>query len=202
MSEQLSFTDAMNRMIESRLYEMNTCLPGTIVSYANGRAKVQPTPKKRFADGSVIDFPILQNVRVCWPAFAGGQAGVKGPVRQGDSCLLIFAQQAVDNTDDLRHFDLSDAYCVMTHSGAVGAGTDNSTMTMFFGSAYIRISEGGLMTINAPAGVNVTSPSIKQSGEIEAEGKIKSATDVFAVNISLKSHTHSDPQGGTVGPPQ
>ena len=81
MADQLDIVDALRKMVDSRLYEVNTSMPGTIVSYAAGRASVQPTPKKRFPDGDVLSFPILQNVQVCWPSFAGGTAGVKGPIK-------------------------------------------------------------------------------------------------------------------------
>lgn len=157
MAEPIDFIDALRKMMDSRLYEVNTSLPATIVSYSNGRATVQPTPKRRFADGDVLDFPILQNVRVCWPSFAGGAAGVKGPVLAGDKCLLVFAQQAVDGTDDARRFDISDAYAVMCDLGSAGGGdsANNDAMTLFYGTAHVRITRGGKLIINAPAGVDI-----------------------------------------------
>ena len=40
------------------------------------------------------------------------------------------------------------------------------------------------------------------SGFAHTSGNISCDGDVVASGISLKSHTHSDPQGGSVGPPQ
>lgn len=191
MAEPIDFVTAMKKMVDSRLYEINTSLPATIVSYANGRASVQPTPKKRFSDGDVITFPILQNVRVCWPSFAGGKAGVKGPISNGDRCLLIFAQQAVDGTDDMRKFDLSDAYCIPTDLGNVGSGGDNSSMAIYYSGASVKISAGGAITITAPAGLSIQASSVTSS------------SDIVAAGISVKTHKHIGvtPGGGQTGTP-
>lgn len=186
MADEQSPVDAIIGLIDSRLMDINTCVPGTISSYADGKASVKPTVKKRFADGDVLDFPVIQNVRVCWPSFAGGQAGIKGPVKSGDKCLVVFSQQAVDGSDDRRMFDLSDAYCVMADLGNVAAdSTNNTDLTMYFGSAYIRITEGGAVKINAPGGVTSTGGPLSSNG------------------IVLDTHTHGGvtPGGGTTGGP-
>lgn len=192
MADQLDIVDALRKMVDSRLYEVNTSMPGTIVSYSAGRASVQPTPKKRFPDGDVLSFPILQNVRVCWPSFAGGTAGVKGPIKPGDKCLIVIAQQAVDGTDDPRRFDMSDAYVIPCDLGAaVGESADNSGMTMFFGAAYLHITEGGELLINAPGGVSIAGAVAQSGGVLTSNG------------VALSSHTHSgvSPGGANTGGP-
>lgn len=159
-------------LIRAQLLDVNTCLPGVIVSYEGGTARVAPSAKKQFADGDVLEYPIIPNVRVCWPSFAGGAAGVKGPVKPGDRCLLVFSQQAVDGTDDRRMFDLQDAYAVMCDLGNAGAGDsgNNAVMTMFFGPAFIRLTEGGALEINAPGGTTITTPSTLNKGTLTTEG--------------------------------
>lgn len=161
-------------LIRAQLLDVNTAIPGVIVSYGSGLARVAPTGKKRFADGDVLDYPIIPNVRVCWPSFAGGTAGVKGPVKPGDKCLLVFSQQAVDGTDDRRMFDLQDAYAVMCDLGNAGAGDsgNNADMTMFFGPAYIRLTAAGALQINAPGGVTITTPNTTNTGTLLTQGKL------------------------------
>jgi len=164
--------DALLGLIQSQLLDVNTCIPATIVSYADGVARVAPTGKKRFADGDALDYPIIPNVRVCWPSFAGGLAGIRGPVREGDLCLLVFSQQAVDGSDDRRMFDLQDAYAVMCNIGVVGqsdSGNDND-MTMYFGPAYIRLTEGGQLLINAPGGTVIDTPNTQHTGNVKTNG--------------------------------
>jgi len=166
--------DALMGLVRAQLLDVNTALPAVVVSYENGLARVAPTPKKRFADGDVLDYPIIPNVRVCWPSFAGGAAGIKGPVKPGDRCLLVFSQQAVDGTDDRRMFDLQDAYAVMCDLGNAGAGDsgNNADMTMFFGAAYIRLTEGGALNIHAPGGTNIDTPATTNTGTLTTQGKL------------------------------
>lgn len=165
--------EALMGLIRAQLLDVNTAIPGVIVSYEGGLARVAPTGKKRFADGDVLDYPIIPNVRVCWPSFAGGTAGVKGPVKPGDRCLLVFSQQAIDGTDDRRMFDLQDAYAVMCDLGNAGAGDsgNNADMTMFFGAAYIRLTEAGALQINAPGGTTITTPNTTNTGTLLTQGK-------------------------------
>lgn len=164
--------DALLGLIQSQLLDVNTCLPATIVSYENGIARVSPTGKKRFADGDILDYPIIPNVRICWPSFSGGLAGIKGPVKKGDPCLLVFSQQAVDGSDDRRMFDLQDAYAIMCNIGTVGKSdsANNADMTMYFGSAYIRLTEGGELMINAPGGTTINTPDTTHTGNVKTNG--------------------------------
>lgn len=174
-----SVIESLQGFINARLLDVNTSIPGVIVSYADGLARVQPTGKKRFADGDTLDYPIIPGVRVCWPSFAGGTAGVKGPIRPGDKCLLVFSQQAIDGTDDMRLFDLSDAYAVMVDLGNVGGDSgNNDAMTMYFGAASIRITEAGAIVIAAPGGVESTGGPLSSNG------------------VVLDTHVHSGIQPG------
>lgn len=164
--------EALLGLVKSQLLDVNTALPGVIVSYENGLARVVPSAKKRFADGDILDYPIIPNVRVCWPSFAGGTAGVKGPVKPGDKCLLVFSQQAIDGSDDRRMFDLQDAYAVMCDLGNAGQGDsgNNEDMTMFFGPAYIRLTADGALNINAPGGTTINTPSTHNTGTLTTDG--------------------------------
>ncbi|MGL6014111.1 MAG: Gp138 family membrane-puncturing spike protein [Shewanella oncorhynchi] len=199
MADEKTPADALFDLIDSRLLDVNTCIPAIVTSYENGRASVQPTARKRFADGDVIDYPIIQNVPVNWPSFAGGSAGIKGPVRSGDTCLLVFAQQARDGSDDRRMFDLTDAYCVMLNLGSIGGDAgNNSDMTIYFGGAHIRITEGGRLDINAPGGVGIKSPQTDHNGAFVQSGGVLSSN-----GVALDSHTHGGviPGSGSTGAP-
>jgi hypothetical protein len=69
----------------------------------------------------------------------------------------------------------------------------------------IRINNDGTITSNAPTwnhtGTFNLTGDANVTGKVQATGQIKSNTDVVAVSVSLKNHTHSDPQGGSVGAP-
>lgn len=227
MSEaSTDLVEALSGLVKSHLLEMNTCLPGEIVSYENGYARVKPVAKKRYADGDILDFPVIPKVRICWPTFSGGTAGVKGPVKAGDKCLLVFSQQAIDNGDDRRMFDLTDAYAIMHNLGTVESqGSNNADMIMWFGSAYIKLTAGGALEINAPAGAKIIAPltthegNVKNTGTLtsqglltyqagmagsggigasaQIDGSITTTGDVTAGGISLKTHKHGGVQPGS-----
>lgn len=216
MAEKNSLVDVLQDLITARLLDVNTAIPAKIVSYSNGMAKVKPVGKKRFADGDALEYPTISGVRVCFPSFSGGQAGMKGAVLAGDDCMLIFSQQAADGTDDRRMFDLSDAYAVMVNLGKVGAGdsSNNDDMTMYYGSAYIRLTKSGKLIINAPAGVEIDTPSTLNTGTLTTEGLLSyqdgltgqdggnsttisgnlnhSGGSIISNGVTLHTHTHNE----------
>lgn len=200
MAEPIDFIEALRKMIDSKTGEINTCLPAKIVSYSKGRATVQPTPKKRYPDGDVLSFPVLQNVRVCWPSFAGGTAGIKGAITAGDNCLLIFSQQAVDGTDDARRFDLSDAYAIPCDLGNAGGGDsdNNDALTVFNGDSYLRLTASGQLVINAPAGVSITAPSVSNSGTFTNAGMSTLTGGATIGGIVFATHKHTNVSAGLV----
>jgi len=218
--------DALLGLINARLLDVNTAIPGIIINYADGLASVQPTGKKRYADGDIMDFPVIRNARVCWPSFSGGSAGIKGPVTAGDKCLLVFSQQAIDGSDDRRMFDLQDVYAVMADLGNTGQGdsANNADMTMYFGSAHIRLTAGGALDISAPGGTTIDTPQTTNTGRLTTQGLLTyqngmagagggSITQISGsivhtggsiTSLGNKidgSHTHPDPQGGNTGAP-
>lgn len=179
--ENADFLSSIRALIQSEMVDVNTSLPGVVVSYANGLASVRPLASKRFQDGDVLAFPVIHNVPIRWPVFAGGLAGVKGPVVPGDKVLLVFSQQAKDGTDDQRRFDLSDAYAVICDNSQSGQGGNNADMIMYFGAAYIKITAGGALEINAPAGTTTIAPSNLLTGSQLVQGNI---TGQSGFNIS------------------
>lgn len=218
MAEKNDELSALVALIRGEMLDVNTCIEAVIVSYGGGVASVRPLGKKRFADGDVLDYPVIDSVPVRWPTFSGGSAGVKGPVTAGDKCLLVFSQQAIDGTDDQRRFDLNDAYAVMCDGSQSSQGGNNADMVMYFGSAYIALTPSGQLMVKAPGGVVMDAPSTVAKGTVTSEGLLTyqagmsgtgggdgttisgtiavTSGDVTADGISLKTHKHS---GVTVG---
>ena len=166
------FLASIGNMMDSKMLDVNTSIDGVIVSYADGLATVQPIGQKRFADGDVLDFPPIRRVPVRWPSFNGGQAGFKGPVTPGDKCQLIFSQQASDGSDDMRRFDLTDAYAIIASNETVQGGRNNDDCIMWFGAAYIKITPAGAVEINAPAGMKVIAPTNEFTGTVLIRGML------------------------------
>jgi len=147
-----------------------------------------------------------------------------GTVRAGDKVQVIFSQQAKDGTDDQRRFDLSDAYCFPADNGQSAQGGNNEDTILYFGSAYIKLTESGQMEINAPGGCKTIAPTNEFTGKVVVNGlftflngMIGSTASGVAASISgaiafigaltsngkniSDSHTHSgvQPGSGTTG---
>lgn len=170
MAEQTDLISGIRSLIQSEMMDVNTCIRGVVVSYANGLATVRPNANKLFADGDSLPYPDITNVPMRWPSFNGGACGIKGPIRAGDEVLIMFDQQASDGTDDARRFDLSDAYAIPATNKMAGQASDNDSMVMWFGDAYIRLTADGKLEINAPGGTVITSPNTAISGTVDIDG--------------------------------
>lgn len=216
MAESTNLLQSLQSLIQSETGQINTAIDARIESYEAGIASVKPIPKQHFIDGTTLDYPVIPHVPVMWPRFAGDRAGVKGPVQPGDKCLLIFCQQALDGSDDPRRFSLNDAYCIVGGFGpAQGRGAENDHMQLYFGDAYIALSKEGKLLINAPAGVEITTPETTNKGRLSVEGAVSyqagmvgqgnlqvSSGDIRADGISLKQHAHREHDGPLTGTAQ
>jgi len=217
------FVSSLKSLIKSEMIDVNTSINGEIVSYSNGFATVRPTANKAFLDGESLPFPMIYKCPVRWPSFNGGQCGFKGPIKPGDQVLVVFAQQATDGTDDLRKFDLNDAYCLPAHNAMAGQGANNDDTIMYFGPAYIKFDASGAMEINAPGGCKTIAPTNLFTGKVTVQGLVTFLAGMvgstlsgaaFVLNGAVQfigsltsngknisdTHTHSDPQGGSTGP--
>lgn len=172
---------------------LHTALPGKIVTFASGtnRASVQPVGNYKAKDERRIPYPVIYNVPVIFPTGAGGTAGITFPINPGDGCLLIFAEDNLEDflsggdSDDTRKHSLNDAICIPgLYSGGSTANAGNN-------SAVVIYNGGCRLTVNAN-GIEVTGGGIKVAGDVVAGG------------ISLDHHTHGGVQSGgsSTGGPQ
>lgn len=197
MAEHSDFLGALTQLVWGELDQVNTAIPCKVISYDSGRVAVRPVGEKRYPDGDSNAFPVIHNLRVVWPEFAGGQAGIKGPMLPGDNAMMIVCQQAIDDPDDLRKFDLVDSY-VIPGGGGCDAVPGNADMRMYYGQAYIAISNDGKITINAPGGVEEIAPSHNST----ADHVLPSAT-IGGINFTRHRHpgvkSGDDTTGGPTG---
>jgi len=195
MSDKSDDIEGLRQFIIGEINQVNTAVPCEVISYENGRVSVKPVGEKKYPDGDSNPYPTVHNLRYMWPTFSGGQAGFKGPVVAGDKCLMICCQQAIDDPDDLRRYDLVDSYVIPggDYSDEVPGNND---VRMFFGNAFIAIDESGKLTINAPGGIEETTTMHTVNGEVDVTG------DVVVNGIKLGSHKHPGDSGGITGEPQ
>lgn len=187
--------DSLEGAMDGKNSKLNTCIPGTILSYSAGRATVQPQGTMQFSNQKTLAYPIIYDVPVVFPTGMAGGCGMTFPVQSGDGCLLTFSQANMQNflsgtdADDQRHHSLSDAICIpglySTEFTTMVSNPDD--VCIFYGGSKITLGSGGL---------NVT----LSDGTTFA----LSGGDLVVNGISLTKHLHGGVQSGgsTTGVPQ
>lgn len=149
--------------IEDKLIQINTCLPGEFVSYDSSKRKatIKVSLKKKYADNTVKEYPLLLNVPVVFPRTA--KAIVHLPVKTGDKCLVLFSQRSLDrwkkfggtqDPADPRKFHLSDAIAIpglyafddalaVDNPDAITVMNDTSIMEVQTGGKFKLQKKGG-----------------------------------------------------------
>lgn len=176
-------TEAIQQMIETSLANVNTSLPGKIVSYnaATNRAVVKPDLPKAIAVGESLESPQIIEVPVVWGSSNGGKSSLTMPLQPGDGVLLHFQQRSIENwldgkmimPDDPRQHDLSDCIAVpgcapggiVAHDQNVVLKFNNTSLTITpddtiiigNGNGGITIDKNGNMTIKANT-ISVNTP--------------------------------------------
>lgn len=116
--------EVLEDLIESRLWEVHTTLPGRIESFdaATQKADVLPLIRRlqRVSDGEINEaLPVITDVPCVFPR-SGGKM-ITFPVAKGDFCKLSFCESSIDNwqasdgkvadPEMFSRFDLTDAVC-------------------------------------------------------------------------------------------
>jgi hypothetical protein len=198
--------ESMQTHLDGRQAEIHTSMPGRIVSFNPQKmtAVVQPalTGFNTQLDGTrkPLNITTIADVPVHFPA--GGGFTLTFPVKAGDECLIVFSERSIDNwhqhggtqePSDWRMHDINDA---VVHVGLrsqpnviPNVHATNVQLRSDDGNSFVEISAGGI-TLKTPGTLTINAAAIVTTGTFTNNG----------VNIS-STHTHSDPQGGSVGPP-
>lgn len=207
---------------------IHTAMPGKVISFdpVKGLATVQPVMKFKKPDGETIDYPQLTGVPVVFPQALAQKATVAYPVKAGDGCLIIIAEQSIDywmfeqetNTD--LAFDLTNAICIpglfQKPSEAVQEAckknaiiVDVKNTKLEVGNGYIELTapevrmNGNLVVagnINSGGNLSVKGSAVV-GGSANVDGGVSAGGDVTAGGISLKNHTHRDGDNETTSKP-
>lgn len=197
-------------MIESSLSEINTQIPGTIVSYdaATNRAVVKPDLPRRLADDDSLPAPTIVEVPILWTASSGGKSTLTMPIKAGDGVMLVFQQRSLEGwlagnkemPSDPRQFDLSDCVAIpgCQSSGIVG---DTDDIVLKYDKAQIRIKPDGSIFIGNDFGHLLLDNSGNltlhvQSIIVEAPG----VTFTLEDHKHLNTQFHASSQSGTPVP--
>jgi hypothetical protein len=186
-------------VIEDRLKELHTCLPGIVQSYNPNNdigptVNVQPAIQRTFVDG-VQNFPLLEDVPVYFPGGAGWS--VTFPVEPGDECLLIFSERCMNYwliTGELRPgenyrlHDPSDAFALVGIRSKPrklsNVQTDGIELRADDRSTYLKLKSTG----------------IEIKGDVTVTGTITAADFEEPSGLKFSNHIHPSGTPNTSGP--
>lgn len=161
------FVQAVEDTIHNVMQEMHTAMPGKIISYDAGTVSVQPALKYKTPDGKKMDYPVLSNVPVV--ISCGGGSAAAFPIKPGDDCLIIIAEQAIDgwiadaDDDTELKYDLTNAICI---PGLCKTSVEAQEEANTRGTIVIRCPPGAAVTVRGDLKVY---GNIFYSGEIQRQ---------------------------------
>ncbi|WP_395128204.1 Gp138 family membrane-puncturing spike protein [Klebsiella pneumoniae] len=159
-------------------------------------------PEGKSVDRLDVDnvfYPLILDAPVIFPR--GGGVTLTFPVKEGDECLVVFADRCIDfwwqngnvqNGSRGRMHDYSDAFVIPGPQSQAkkisGISTTAAQLRTDDGSAFIEIASNGAVTINSPQTI--------VNGHFHVNGDITSTGDQTAAGISQVNHTHGGVESG------
>jgi hypothetical protein len=179
----------MNGMATAALVEVKGVGEDTV--------NVQPMVNQIDGAGTGIPHGTIHNL----PYFAlrAGASAVRAKPKAGDIGVAIFTSSDSSvvkktkkpaNPGTRRRFDWSDGLYL---GGFLGPEP----------TSFIDLDDDVGITVTAASGKALTlnADTVTINGDVSVTGTLTATEDVIADGKSLKSHTHTDPQGGSSGPP-
>jgi len=118
MSEEI-LGEVIDENIQSILENVHTALPGQVVFFDGTLATVKPGMLKQFKDFTILPYPEITGVPVCFPRTL--RSGLVFDLLPGDFGLIVFAERNIDNwalsglpsiPADSGKFNLNDAFFI------------------------------------------------------------------------------------------
>jgi len=119
MNKTPNLLQLLDEIIDTKLLEVHTSLPATIVSYDYDKnlAVVKPSLKRKYKkEDSPVELPLINDVPV--GQYRLGESWIRLPVNVGDEGQLIINERSIDkwineggtvDPEDFRKFSLADA---------------------------------------------------------------------------------------------
>lgn len=215
-------TEALAAVSASLSNDLRVALPGIIESFDPQTVTCIVAPAIKGAatasDGSTrsVSYPLLVDVPVVFPR--GGGCTLTFPIKNGDECLVIFADRSIDfwwqngetqEPVNTRQHSLSDAFVILGPQSQVkkisGISTRAAQLRTDDGAAFIELAQGhditlktsGKLKAEASGGIVLISPSIELTGDVKINGNVTATGDVKGAGISLAGHTHGGVSTGS-----
>lgn len=157
--------DVIKEWIRKGNENVHVSMIGKIETYnpQTNRASITPVGSFTAPDWQEIPYPTIHNVPLQFPCGNGGKSGCTFPIKQGDTCIIIFADHQIENflsgekSDDMRNHSMNDAYAIPTlFSDSVPTLKSNPNDVCMFNNGSLVVLNSSSMTINLADGTNVS----------------------------------------------
>ena len=151
-----NFVQAIKDTINDALTDVHTAMPATIKSFdaGTGLALVAPAGKFKTADGRSLDYPVITGVPVVFQYSPTAGTGILFPVKAGDNCLLVIAEQTPDawlyegeSAAYLKH-DLTNAIAIpglyQKPPAKIAKACADNAVVVYAGETSVVVSKGGV----------------------------------------------------------
>ena len=128
--------NTITEIVQGELENVHTALPAKIVTFDGSLASVQPSVRKKYRDGTVLQMPVINGVPVMFPRTIRG--GFIYDLLPGDFGFLVFSERNIDNwvltgadstPADSGKFDLNDCIFIPGVHPKTAVETNYKTLT-------------------------------------------------------------------------
>ena len=91
--------DVIKKWIKKGAEDVHVSMIGKVESYdpQTNRASITPVGTFTCPDWQELPYPTIHNVPIQYPCGNGGKSGVTFPIKQGDTCIIIFSDHQIEN---------------------------------------------------------------------------------------------------------
>lgn len=187
---------------------VHTAIPGVITAFdpAKCEASVNLTGQYNKPDGTKLPYPAAAHVPVVFPQVSNQEITIAFPIKPGDGCLVIIAEQALEawraggeSNLDLKH-DLTNAIVI---PGLFR--TPNAVMQEAVSEdAIMLVNQGTKVKIKGQE-IHIETPKIEiQTEKIHITGEVEIDKELTVKGIKFTPHVHKEVAkgGDKSGPPE
>lgn len=200
MATEPTLADLLSDVLDTRIADIHTALPGRVVRYDSAKQLADVQPQIQCADldvdGVVVtrSFPVLPSVPVAFPA-AGGFA-ITFPVQAGDTGLLVFCELPIDrwratgqesHPADIRRHSVTSAIFYPGLRPAKQAFTEADLST----DATIGKAGGATIHLKPDGTVHLGAPTASDFVALATLVNARLAT----IQNTFDAHVHATPSG-------
>lgn len=212
MSGRENLSDLLSQAFRNRQAEMRVAMPAKVTSYdfRAQKAVVQPLINRRYADGRIEPYPVINNVPVIFPRCGG--ASFTFPVKVGDTVLLVFSDRSIEswsesggqvNPDDNRMHNINDAIAIpgLIPFSTKSMAKNNDDVLLTYAGAEIEIKKDGKINMKSPR-VKIDAPEVYMTGNLMVKGDISDRDGERGTFQHFRDiyNIHVHPENGNVGP--